>query len=65
MAITGCQLQNVTAAADQRVPRPWERPSEESQTLLTAEPRDLDYKREIIRRYTRNVTRPRRPGEMQ
>jgi hypothetical protein len=52
MAITGCQLRNVTARpADQRVPAAGGvRPSEESQTLLTAEPLDLDYKHEIIRR---------------
>ena len=51
MAITGCQLQNVTARpADQRVPAPVARPPGESQTLLTAEPLDLDYKHEIIRR---------------
>ena len=52
MVITGCQLQNVTAAhADQRVPAPdGIRSAEESQTLLTAEPLDLDYEHEIIRR---------------
>ena len=37
--------------ADQRVPAPGGiRPPEESRTLLTAEPLDLDYKHEIIRR---------------
>ena len=53
MAITLCQLQNVTARpADQYVPAPGGtvRPPEESQTLLTAEPLDLGYKHEIIRR---------------
>ena len=50
MAITGCQLRNVTARpTDQRVPG-GVRPPEESQTLLTAEPLDLDYQHEIIRR---------------
>ena len=50
MAITGCQLRNVTARpTDQRVPG-GVRPPEESQTLLTAEPLDLNYKHEIIRR---------------
>ncbi len=40
------QLQNVTARpADQRVPAPGGvRPPEESQTLLTPEPLELDYK---------------------
>ena len=52
MAITGCQLQNVTDGgpisacpclmAQGR--------AEERQTLLTAEPLDLDYEHEIIRR---------------
>ena len=52
MATTGCQLQNVTAhPTDQRVPAPGGiRPPGESQTLLTAEPLDLDYQHEIIRR---------------
>ena len=52
MAITVCQLQNVTVRpADQRVPAPGGvRPPGESQTLLTAEPLDLDYQHEIIRR---------------
>ena len=51
MALTVCQLQNVTARpADQRVPAPGVRLPEESQTLLTAEPLDLDYEHEIIRR---------------
>jgi hypothetical protein len=37
--------------ADQRAPAAGGvRPPEESQTLLTAEPLDLDYKHEIIRR---------------
>jgi hypothetical protein len=37
--------------ADQRMPAPWhKRPPGESQTLLTAEPLDLDYQHEIIRR---------------
>ena len=37
--------------ADQRVPAPGGiRPPEESRTLLTAEPLDLDYQHEIIRR---------------
>jgi hypothetical protein len=37
--------------ADQRVPRArWQRPPEESPTLLTAEPLDLDYQHEIFRR---------------
>ena len=37
--------------ADQRVPAPGDvRPPEESRTLLTAEPLDLDYQHEIIRR---------------
>ena len=37
--------------ADQRVPAPdGIRPPEESRTLLTAEPLDLDYKHEIIGR---------------
>jgi hypothetical protein len=52
MATTGCQLQNVTAhSTDQRVPAPGGiRPPEESQTVLTAEPLDLDDQHEIIRR---------------
>ena len=52
MATTGCRLQNVIATpADQRVPAPsGVRPPEESRTLLTAEPLDLDYQHEIIRR---------------
>ena len=38
-------------SADQRVPAPdGIRPPEESQTLLTAEPLDLDYEHKIIRR---------------
>ena len=50
MAITGGRLRNVTARpADQRVPG-GVRPPEESQTLLTAEPLDLDNQHEIIRR---------------
>jgi hypothetical protein len=50
MAITGFRLRNVTARpVDQRVPG-GVRPPEESQTLLTAEPLDLNYKHEIIRR---------------
>jgi len=50
MAITVCQLQNVTVRpADQRVPAPGGvRLPEQSQTLLTAEPLDLDYEHEII-----------------
>ena len=35
---------------DQRVPAPGGKAAEESQALLTAEPLDLDYKHEIIRR---------------
>ena len=52
MVITGFRLRNVTARpVDRRVPAPGGvRPPEESQTLLTAEPLDLDYKHEIIRR---------------
>ena len=52
MATTGCQLQNVIYhPADQRVPAPGGiRPPEESRTLLTAQPLDLDYQHEIIRR---------------
>ena len=39
--------------ADQRMPAPGGiGPPEESQTLLTAEPLDLDYEHEIIRRGT-------------
>jgi hypothetical protein len=50
--------------ADQRMPAPGGgRPSEESQTLLTAEPLDLDYEHEIIRRVRqeRNQTPPSGP----
>jgi len=51
MAIHGCQLQNVTAARPTSAPAPGGiRPPEESPTLLTAEPLDLDYKHQIIRR---------------
>ena len=52
MVITGFRLRNVTARpVDRRVPAPGGvRPPEESQTLLTAEPLDLNYKHEIIRR---------------
>jgi hypothetical protein len=52
MAITRCQLQNVTAAQSiGACPLPGGiTPPEESRTLLTAEPLDLDYKHEIIRR---------------
>jgi hypothetical protein len=68
MASTGCQLQNVTARlADQRAPAPrGARPPEESQSLLTAEPLDLDYEHEIIRRVhqERNQT-PAVGAEMQ
>ena len=50
MAITGFRLRNAIARpADQRVPGGVRLP-EESQTLLTAEPLDLNYKHEIIRR---------------
>jgi hypothetical protein len=49
-AITGCQLQNVTAAADQRVPHPLGKAARGVATSLTAEPLDLDYEHEIIRR---------------
>jgi hypothetical protein len=50
MAITGCKLRNVTARpVDQRVSG-GARPHEESQTLLSAESLDLNYKHEIIRR---------------
>jgi hypothetical protein len=50
-AITGCQLQNVTAVGRPARAAPGgTRPPEESRTLLTAEPLDLDYKHEIIRR---------------
>ena len=52
MAITVCQLQNVTAAQPiSACPAPGGiRLPDESPTLLTAEPLDLDYKHEIIRR---------------
>ena len=49
MALTGCQLQNVTAVRISACPRPVAKAAEESQALLTAEPLDLDYKHEIIR----------------
>jgi hypothetical protein len=43
--------QNVTAARPTSAPAPGGiRPPEESPTLLTAEPLDLDYKHKIIRR---------------
>ena len=43
--------QNVTAARPTSAPAPGGiRPPEESRTLLTAEPLDLDYQHEIIRR---------------
>lgn len=68
MAITSCQLRNVTARlVDQRVPIPGGiSPPEESRTLLTAEPLDLDYEHEIIRRVhqERDQARAVRP-EMQ
>jgi hypothetical protein len=49
---------------DQRVPAPGGiGPPEESQALLTAEPMDLDYKHEIIRRVQRERDQaPRRPA---
>jgi hypothetical protein len=68
MAITGCRLRNVTARlADQRVPAPGGvRPPAESQTLLTAEPLDLNYKHEIIRRvYQERDQAPAVRAEMQ
>jgi hypothetical protein len=49
-AITECQLQNVTIARSVSARARRRRPPEESQTLLTAEPLDLDYEHEIIRR---------------
>jgi len=50
-AITVCQLQNVTAARPiSACPAPGGIRPPESKTLLTAEPLDLDYKHEIIRR---------------
>ena len=51
MAITGFQLQGVTSARPiSAFPRGGVRPPGESQTSLTAEPLDLDYQHEIIRR---------------
>jgi hypothetical protein len=45
--------------ADQRAPAPGGiRPPEESRTLLTAEPLDLDYKHEIIRRVYQERDQP-------
>ena len=49
-AITGCQLHNVTARSISAPAPGGVRPFEESQTLLTAGPLDLDYEHEIIRR---------------
>jgi hypothetical protein len=47
--------------ADQRVPAPGGiRPPEESQTVLTAEPLDLDYKHQIIRRVHQERNQARR-----
>jgi hypothetical protein len=51
MAITRCQLQNVTTAQSiGACPRGGITPPEESRTLLTGEPLDLDYEHEIIGR---------------
>jgi hypothetical protein len=50
VAVTGCQLQNVTAVQPtQRTPAPGDKATW-SRTLLAAEPLDLDHKHEIIRR---------------
>ena len=49
--------------ADQRVPVPnGIRSAEESQRLLTAEPLDLDYKHEIIRRVHQERDQAPAPG---
>ena len=51
MAATGCQLRNVTAFRPiSACPSPGRKAAGESQTSLTAEPLDLDYQHEIIRR---------------
>ena len=58
MAITRCQLQNVTVVQPtQRTPAPGDKATW-SRTLLAAEPLDLDHKHAIIRR----VHQERDPG---
>src|SRR6202035_3790647 len=49
-AIIECQLQNVTAAGRAARPRPLGKAARGVATSLTADPLDLDYKHEIIRR---------------
>jgi hypothetical protein len=61
VALTGCQLQDVSAARISACPCPVIEASEESQALLTAEPLDLDYQDEIIRRV--HLERDRAPAD--
>jgi hypothetical protein len=61
VALTGCQLQDVTAVRISACPCPAIEASEESQALLTAEPRDLNYGDEIIRRV--HLERDRAPAD--